>query len=671
MGGPHETTVARCIRESGSEDSFVEVMYVDDTPPPPPTQEETRRGYVTFSRHWMDLVFPNSVPKAEETTDTLKVLAGRGEYEAVSFCLRTLRKLHGIEVKAGALVSNKGDRLAAPEVRIVRCVPRRFPEWKPLYESGPLGVMNMPTYLESPRPVDVEAERTLQYWLTVHVGSDARAGTYDGDVEITQQAGEAQTLRITVEVLPIDLDEPTIALGFWDFDTYNGQLGSVADVYMTMRRYGMNAVSINNADLSLWDADNNRFDYSDFLTLEQDGRIRVTMAGSPLEERMEAAKNAGFHTVIYNPRWGYRGGFIAEAILQSVDHQTLERESAQELERIAAPYERSDHHERIASETRAAAEKYFPAFSDSFAKAYVLVLNDILEESRRRGWPRMLVDPTDERISHYRRGDTMCLALAVRDLELMKRAGATTILNLIFPTLKSPYRDYARELLRFTDVAMPPPRLSEVAVGAYGERGPMNEVIADFSKMGIKTYNYNLTIYGMPDLGAARFNSGYYFETIGAGVEGEFDYVYFRPEGDPYNPIDGHEFMWFFPPHKPSKRLGGPSLWLEAKRQGVDDLRYIQTLKRLIQEAGENRAGREAKATLARILESFDFRSLLQSPNWAFPRGRWDLEVAKPGVAPTVQGSCRPPAGWAYKDFDLNRRVIVEAIASLQRTPSD
>lgn len=92
----------------------------------------------------------------------------------------------------------------------------------------------------------------------------------------------------------------------------------------------------------------------------------------------------------------------------------------------------------------------------------------------------------------------------------------------------------------------------------------------------------------------------------------------------------------------------------------------ILTLNRLIQEAGENRSGHEAKKTLERILGSFDFTSLLQSPKSEFPRGRWDAVAAEPGVTPAVLGSCRPPGQWSNETFDLNRRAIAELIVGLQ-----
>lgn len=161
-GGAGESDVARCIRESGRAEKFVETVYVDRSAMPAPLPEEDDRGYLVFRRHWMDLVFPNSVPARQEVTQTLKVFASPAEYEPVSFCLRTLRELRNVRVAATELVSEEGKRLPAPEVRTVRLVPKMWQDTRPLCPDGPIGIMNMPAYLEACPSVDVEEGTTIQ-----------------------------------------------------------------------------------------------------------------------------------------------------------------------------------------------------------------------------------------------------------------------------------------------------------------------------------------------------------------------------------------------------------------------------------------------------------------------------------------------------------------------------
>ena len=677
--------VARCIQESGHPADFVETRYVDETPMPSLRPEEEGRGYVVFRRYWMDLVFPNSIPKRGEITEKLEAFVSRGEYEPVTFCVRAVRELKGLDVKAGELVSAGGDRLAAPEVRIVRCSPRMSPGNAdygrgPLYEGGPIGVMEMPTYLEEARAADVAAGTTVQYWLTMHVDADAGAGVYQGDIEITQEGGSAHTLSLTVQVSPVTLLEATVALGFWDFqeEPYGGEIGTVAEVYETMQRHGMNAVVTH---VGLWHWDSGR-DFSEHIAIGEDGRVRVTVEGSPLAARMEAAKRAGFRAVGYQPRFGFRGGFVGEVVSKRVARETLDQETSRELARVLGRYEGSEHYDLIKKETTNAAETYFPMFSEAYGTLYVQILREILEEGRRRGWPEILVSPGDERFSHHRkkhqRGEMgKALPLAVRELELMKRAGATTIMNQLSPFMRqrkwSWFGDYAREAARFVDIAMPGLRPSYTTIPGPLDEG-VEKVVQGLGEWGVATYTYNVTISGMPDLTAARFNAGYLFETLGRGVEGEFDYIFFRPEGNAYNPLDGYDFMWYFPPREETGRLGGPALWLAAKREGVDDLRHLQTLDALIDEAqartdspGAQDAARAAAATRERILGSFDFDAFKDAARLSECRSRWDAVIASPGVEPVVKGACRLPNGWDFETYDRSRRDMAEAIIKLQQ----
>mgnify|MGYP004220382571 CR=1 FL=1 len=103
--------------------------------------------------------------------------------------------------------------------------------------------MNMPACLEKARAANIEAGRTVQYWLTLQVDADAPAGGYQGDIEITQEGENAHRLSLTVKIFPITLLEPTVSLGFWKLQqAYDGEIGTIADVYETMSHHGVNTV---------------------------------------------------------------------------------------------------------------------------------------------------------------------------------------------------------------------------------------------------------------------------------------------------------------------------------------------------------------------------------------------------------------------------------------------
>jgi len=217
LGDPTSTGVDKCIANSWNQGTFAETVYVDDGSLPIASDEEKQRGYLVFQRHWMDLIFPGSIPKTDELTSRLSLVASPGEYEPASFCIRTLKELTGLQLSASELVSEDGHRIAAPQLRIVRCVPRAWQGEEWLYQDGPVGVMNMPTYLESPRVLDIARGRTVQFWVTVKVERDANPGAYQGEIHVRHEQGPAHVIAIEINVQAIALAEPPQTLGFWDF----------------------------------------------------------------------------------------------------------------------------------------------------------------------------------------------------------------------------------------------------------------------------------------------------------------------------------------------------------------------------------------------------------------------------------------------------------------------
>jgi len=684
LGDAEVSEVAKCIQESGQPNDFVETRYVDDTALPSLRPEEQQRGYVVFSRHWMDLIFPNSVPQRSEITDKLKTFATRGEFEPVTLCVRTVRELKGLDVKVGELVSRNGDRLAAPEVRLVRCAPRCWQGEEWLYEGGPVGVMNMPTYLEKPRLLDIAADRTVQYWLTVKVADDAAPGTYQGEIRISHEQGKSDSIKIMVEVLPVRLLEPPHALGFWDFQRpYRGEIGTLQQFYQKMSEHGMNAV-FARFGLFEYDKQTDTYDFSRYLSIDDSGRVTVKLDASPLEASMEAAKQAGLKSVIYTPTLSL---FVTKEVLARYDKKMLNRQIKAEIASVTARFKGSQQYEMIAKEITNASQTYYPMYSQAYADLYVEIVRGILKEAKRRNWPTLVLSTLDEAYSHHVHGRT-AYPFVVRHLELDKRAGATTILNHCSPFLGGEYSAYVVAAMKYLDIAMPGGRLSLEPSRTSPYNATLGQLVKAFGQEGITTYNYSLSGQAggvFPDLSVVRFSTGFFFHTLGEGVRGNIDYIFFRPEGDPYNPIDdfnasdnkrlwSHERLWFFPPREQVGRLGGRSLSLAAKREGFDDLRYLQTLDALIRQAvamadspDAQQAARTAAVTRKSLLDSFHFTDQALDNNRRNSWSRWDTVDFTKGQKPAVAGHLRLANGWTYATYDRSRWAIAQEIMKLQQ----
>ncbi len=172
----------------------------------------------------------------------IEVLAARGEFEPASFVVETAAALRGVSVEVSDLQPGSGGSAiipaAAVDVRVVAPVFRYtsdFPatiNWVLVHDPNLIVVRDEPqprSVLPDASPVDRAFTKTnvftripvdttslqagdirsrRQFWLTIHVPSQAQAGRYRGTVTITSQNAAARQLQLELMVPSFDLIEP-------------------------------------------------------------------------------------------------------------------------------------------------------------------------------------------------------------------------------------------------------------------------------------------------------------------------------------------------------------------------------------------------------------------------------------------------------------------------------
>ncbi len=180
----------------------------------------------------------------------MKLMCARGEYEPASFLVQTDRPLKQVMVtvsplrgSAGTLAAETVDVRIAQKFNMSITWTRETLPWVLVHDPGMIKVIDrMPAYFrnlkeedwkppagnslqeykdgnsrinilvkelidtDTLQPADIEDFR--QFWLTVHVPSDAASGTYKGTVTITAANASATTLSLEVTVPSFDLLPP-------------------------------------------------------------------------------------------------------------------------------------------------------------------------------------------------------------------------------------------------------------------------------------------------------------------------------------------------------------------------------------------------------------------------------------------------------------------------------
>ncbi|MFH0965806.1 MAG: LamG domain-containing protein [Planctomycetota bacterium] len=588
--------------------------YLDDTPLPSPTPEENQRGYIAFSRPYVDLVFEEAVPLASERARELALRLAPGEYEPATFALRALRPLSSVRV------SVEGGNLPSDwlDLRVARSMLKRFHAKFSAYgrtgdtgTQGQFELMRVPTWLASTETVDLPENTSSWWWITVHAPQDARPGDYTATINLEAQ-GQPKTplLALRVRVLPFELEPPTgYSIGFYDSPA-TGNDWSPAERFADQRAHGMTSVGWTGS--------------AQFALARSRDDVTVDFSGCALDKVMDAYRDAAF----------------PEPILWLM---------AQDLQQWCLTEAQGD--------------------ADKAGAYYRTVIRAIEERRKKRAWPEIIYQPGDEVIHKPK-----AMEDARSAIRWLKAEGVRTEMDHFCTGYGGPTDDYVRDVLQYTDVVTN--RFTTRPIWYRIPWPEIVKWTRDGGKV-LWTYNIT-DAKTFPSPTTLRFTHGWFFRSFGLGCRGIFMWMYSSTFGDPYNEQDpmgqnGLKFddMYYRLPPDPSRNYsGGPTIEYECMREGVDDLRYCLTLDRAIKDAragGDTRAkdaARRAETLLAELLGKFDFAKLAAKSSWV--ESHFDDLVTLPDGTLAAKGKFLIPNGFQISDYDDARNRIIDAILEIR-----
>ena len=179
----------------------------------------------------LPIVAGKPLPEVCRPGNRLEVAACRGEYEPASFVIVAEQPLKAVKIEVDELMGPKGTLGAdAMDVHIAwhwdaggRIGDLRPTARKVLVKNDAmLQVKPMPTeddpqrrvvvapdgFRDSEQLQPVDIDDLKQFWITVHVPQDARAGSYAANLRIKPQNAPHAEITLKVEVYPFDLADP-------------------------------------------------------------------------------------------------------------------------------------------------------------------------------------------------------------------------------------------------------------------------------------------------------------------------------------------------------------------------------------------------------------------------------------------------------------------------------
>lgn len=446
----------------------------------------------------------------------------------------------------------------------------------------------------------------------MHIPDSAGPGRYSGRLTVLADGQKKASLPVEVDVRPVRLEELSdYTIGYYDYvDHYTLPSWSVRERFVSMRAYGMTSVCIIVTDAPR-------------IGVDDQGKPEVDLAGSSLVRGLEAYNEAGFPA----PPTILLHGFIKSSCFRLADARSVRH-----------------------------------------AEIFLSVMKALKAECDRQGWPLPVLSPQDEapgkRETHHH---------AALQLRLMKQAGFFTMLNHF---LAYPNEAWQAACLPYLDVIT----LAYNLQADHRGQPPWADCASLANEYGKSLWTYNTLQPGSVQPTSWRFMTGWFFRTWGKDCTGELFFTWDYPTTDPYEDLTPREVgaygenlrAWY---RRDPQRgmLGGPSIDLACAREGVDDLRYIVTLERLISRARSDdrpsvlQVAKKAKDVFEGIKESFDFSHAPHVTIGGTATGAWQFNEER-GGALVASGEYLYSNGWGPADYDAAREKIVSQIIRLQET---
>lgn len=552
-----------------------EVMAVwSDLPRPRPrvaeptwTEASKKRGYLLHQRHYLENVYPDTVPYGATIDPQLRCFATLGEAEPLTFSVLPLHELTGCMVTAGDLKGPNGTTIPESAIDVKQAVYNLV---RPHYTvQGKY--RTVPDYLRPVVPSTIAANVNQRYWLTVTVPDNVPGGIYQGEVTFKPGNAPPSRLPVSVRVLPFKLQQdPGVVYGMYYRDPLEKAARAddpVAKEYYTKQAetqaQDMNAHgTVLNVPLSA------------YVSVPNDPQapIELTTDWELLTQRIDRCR-----------RYGYDGPYIIST-------------------NTGGLYRRHNGGQGYGSHLADA-----KALPEAFATEYTQMIAYLEAGRKERQLGEWLYYPVDE---PGRNPDQV--AFMVQCLKAIQAGGGRTYVTA------DPTHEAFEPMRPYVHVWCTQPFLPD-----------RETILADMKARDVEYWCYPNHVNGENDhtvVAGARMTYGFGFWRSGFKVL--IPWIYGYSQGSPYNDLDGTRADFFNRPGPDGTVWPVPMY--EAYREGYDDFRYVYTLQQAIKAAGNTPAAKQAQAVLDEVWNAIEVKAKYKEDEdvWGyreFDLRRWQI----------------------------------------------
>ncbi len=525
-----------------------------ETPPADPmggqlpaiSAADRERGYLVHQRHYLENIYPKTVPYAAELNPTLRAFATLGEYEPLTFAVYGLRETAGGQVTVSDLRGPGVIAASNVDVKVVE-----FARSRPHYTT--VGRWSwVPDYLRPFDRVTVPAGENRRFWLTVHVPDDAKPGLYAGEATFTPAGTPAAKVPIRFRVLDLKLQQdPDKVYGIYYRDPLDQADSAEND---PARQYFTRQAELQGADmmahgtvmcvpLGVW------------ISVPKDPQqpLELKYDWAPFKRKIERCK-----------RYGYSGPFVVSLNTNGLYQRHMKGESLKSHIANAQPA------------------------PEAFSTEYTAMVRWIEAQRREQGLPEFLYYPVDEP-----GGSGGPVQFMVQCLKAIRAGGGKTYVTA------DPTHEVFEPMRPHVDVWCTQPFLPG-----------REEILKDSAARGVQYWCYPNHINGENDhttVAGARLTYGFGFWRSGFKVL--IPWIYSYTSGHPFNNLDGTSADFFNRPG-PDGTVWPVPMWEAYREGYDDYryVYTCQQAIARARQAGQGQAADAAQAVLDRVWKAVEVK---------------------------------------------------------------
>ena len=163
------------------------------------TESTAQQQAILYARSMVNLVYPNSAPQSQDVINAIEIQLAENEMEGRQFAIYANQKnLENITLSCSPLLDNTGNELDAQlelfTVEYACASPNKGKQT--LY----------PQRLWPQYPINISSGQSHGYWLNLETQRNkSKAGTYNGTIKILSDGKTIGSATLNITVLPIDL----------------------------------------------------------------------------------------------------------------------------------------------------------------------------------------------------------------------------------------------------------------------------------------------------------------------------------------------------------------------------------------------------------------------------------------------------------------------------------